>query len=120
MNLKGKDPKEICLKLLKRSKCTVQVAAVLVDKDQRIHAWGWNYEGQDGFGEHAEIHCLKRANFKRVKKSTMYVASRRKKSSNPVNSKPCAACWPLVQNCAAVVYREKDGTWKAKLTNQIF
>lgn len=109
MQVKGKDPKEIALKLLKRSECSVQVAAVLSDA-RGVYAWGWNHSG-DGFGEHAEAACLKRANYRRVRKSVMWVVARRKKSKNPVTAKPCAACWPLVKGCAYVCYRKKDGMW---------
>lgn len=111
MKVKGKDPKEICLSLLKRSNCSVQVAAVL-SAPTGIYAWGWNHTGPDGFGEHAEVNCLKRANSKRISKSVMWVASRRRKSGNPVNSRPCGACWPLVKSCAYVVFRNKKGEWE--------
>lgn len=110
MRVKGQDPKKVVLRLLKRSKCRVQVAAVLSDKEG-VYAWGWNHEGA-GFGEHAEVACLKRANHKRVPKSVMWVAARRKKSGNTVTARPCAACYPLVKQCRYVVYRDKAGTWK--------
>ena len=110
MQVKGKDPKEITLKLLKRSECSVQVAAVLSDA-RGVYAWGINHAGSDGFGEHAEVHCLKRSNHKRVGKSVMWVAARRRKNRNPVSAKPCAACWPLVKGCRYVVYRDKNGAW---------
>ena len=111
MKVKGKDPREVCESLLKRSKCSVQVAAVLSDGFS-VFAWGWNNEGLDGFGEHAEVNCLKRSNYKRAKKAVMWVCARRRKSGNPVNSRPCAACAPLVKYCQYVVYRDKCGTWK--------
>ncbi len=111
MKVKGKDPREIVQSLLKRSDCAVQVAAVLSDK-KGVFAWGWNHMGSDGFGEHAEINCLKRANHNRIEGAVLWVASRRKKSKNPVCSKPCAACYPIVKQCLYVVYRDKDGVWK--------
>ena len=110
MQVKGKDPKEIVLRLLKRSECSVQVAAVLSDA-RGVYAWGINHAGSDGFGEHAEVHCLKRANHKRVGKSVMWVAARRRRSKSVVTAKPCAACWPLVKGCRYVVYRDKMGLW---------
>ena len=115
MQVKGKDPKEIALKLLKRSECSVQVAAVLSDA-RGVYAWGINHAGADGFGEHAEVHCLKRANHKRVGKSVMWVVARRRKNRNPVSAKPCAACWPLVKGCVYVCYRKKDGAWEVLRT----
>ena len=109
MNKQG-HPKDVVLRLLKRSRCRVQVAAVLSDS-AGVHAWGWNHEGA-GFGEHAEIACLKRANHKRVAKSVMWVAARRKKSGNIATAKPCAACWPTVSQCCYIVFRRKDGEWE--------
>ncbi|MGE3341547.1 MAG: hypothetical protein AB7J46_06660 [Candidatus Altimarinota bacterium] len=104
------DPKELCLKLLKRSRCAVQVSAVLTTKGI-VTATGWNHEGSSGFGEHAEEHCFKRANHKDIPKSVLYVAAQRKKSGNPVIAKPCAFCWAFAKNCAYVVYRNKHGEW---------
>ena len=111
MKVKGQDPRKVCEKLLKRSECAVQVAAVLSDKNG-IYAWGWNSSGPDGFGEHAEMNCLKRSNYKRIQGATLWVASRRKKSKNSVCSKPCAACFPFVKQALYVIYRDKDGVWK--------
>lgn len=107
--LKPKNPKELALKLLKRSTCRVQVAAVLSDK-KGIFAWGVNHAG-DGYGMCAERECLRKANYKRVQGAVMWIAARRKKSGNPVSSRPCGACWPAVSRCLYVVYREKDSTW---------
>lgn len=111
MKVKGKDPKEIVLSLLKRSDCAVQVAAVLSDPNG-VYAWGWNHMGQDGLGECAEQAAFRRANYKRIKKSVIWIAGRRKKSKNPVCSKPCALCWQLVKNCAYIMYMKKDGSWE--------
>ena len=110
MNL-NKPPKQVLEKLLDRSRCQVQVAALLMDK-VGIFAWGWNSEGQTGLGEHAEMAAMRRCNFHRVPKAVMWIAARRKKSQNPVNSRPCGACWPAVSRCAYVVYRNKAGEWK--------
>lgn len=110
MKVKGIDPRDLCLRLLKRSRCAVQVAACLKDAHS-VHGWGWNSEGPDGFGEHAEINALKRSNYKRAKKSVMFVAAQRRKSKGIVTAKPCGACWPVVKQCAYVVYRDKAGKW---------
>ncbi len=117
MKTKGVSYKDFALKLLKRSDCKVQVAAVLAD-EKGIHAWGWNSSGEDGFGEHAETHCLKRANPKRVAKSVLWVVAQRKKSGNPVSARPCMACWPAVKQVCYVIYRKKDGYWAVLHTGQ--
>lgn len=108
--IKPNDPRELVVKLLKRSSCKVQVAAVLKDK-YGIFAWGINHAGPDGFGEHAEINALKRSNYKRAKKSVMFVAAQRRKSKGIVTAKPCGACWPVVKQCAYIIYRDKTGNW---------
>jgi len=110
MKIKGRDPKEIALSLLKRSDCSVQVAAVLSDK-RGTYAWGWNSSGPSGFGECAEAAAFKRANYKRIPGSVIWIAGRRRKSKNPVTSKPCAFCWQLVKNCAYIMYMDNKGDW---------
>ena len=106
-------PKEAVLYYMKRSTCSVQVGAVLWD-NQGLVAAGWNHMGDSGFGEHAEINALKRANHKRLSKAILYVAGRRKKSKNPVNSRPCAACAPAVRGCFYVSWRDKDNSWQLR------
>ena len=111
MNLKG-HPTEIASTLLERSICAVQVAAVLVD-NWGIHAWGWNSAGPTGLGEHAEAHCLRRANRKRVKDSILYVAARRKRNNRWVTAKPCPDCQKLIEKYGcAVVWRDDMGMWR--------
>lgn len=117
--LKPKDPKQLVEKLLKRSDCRVQVACCLSDK-KGIFAWGNNHAGFDGMGCHAEIAALQKANPKRVSGAVLWVAGRRKKSKNSVNSRPCAGCWPAVKQCLYVVYRDKDSTWKVLHTGRQF
>lgn len=108
---KHKDPRVVVKRLLKRSTCAVQVAAVLSDK-KGVFAWGINHMGPHGFGECAEIHALKRANHKRVAGAVLWVAGRRAKSGNRVNARPCAACQPVVKQCLYVMYRDKQGVWR--------
>ena len=103
---KDTSPGELLLKLLDRSTCSVQVAACLVDKHGFI-SWGINHSGPDGYGEHAERMCLKRANPKRVSNATMYVMARRKKSGSYICAKPCPDCWPVVKQCKDVYWRDK-------------
>lgn len=106
---------QILEKLMDRSRCRVQMAALLLNKEGRIISKGWNHEGPDGFGECAEVHCLKRADPDRVITSVMWIAGRRRKSGNPVLAKPCAACHPLVRQCLVVYYRTKAGAWEPLL-----
>lgn len=100
------NPQELVVQLLKRSTCSVQVAACLADK-QGVFSWGWNSSGPDGMGEHAEAMCLRRANPKRIPLATLYVAARRKKSGRSVVARPCKACAPSVSKCADVSWRTK-------------
>lgn len=107
------DPQELVVELLKRSTCSVQVAAVLADK-HGVFSWGWNSSGKTGMGEHAEAMCLRRANPRRIASSTLYVAARRKKSGRAVLACPCKQCMPIVSKCLAIRWREKNGTWHEK------
>lgn len=99
--------------LLKRSTCSVRVAALLVDKDGSLLANGWNHAGPDGFGEHAEAHCLRRANRRRLEGATLYVAATRSRNGKPVLAKPCPKCEKLVRKCFRVIYRDNLGDWRA-------
>jgi tRNA(Arg) A34 adenosine deaminase TadA len=114
--LKPDDPRQLAIDLLARSTCSVQVAAVLADR-QGIFSWGWNSVG-DGFGEHAEAAAIRRANKKRLTGSRIYVASRRRKSGNPVRSKPCPMCEALLRGYELywfdVSWRDSDGSWKVQ------
>ena len=102
-------PAELALALLNRSQCSVQVAAVLVDS-WGIFAWGINHAG-NGFGEHAEAHCLRRANRSRLEGATMFVAARRKRNGRAVTARPCDACQRLVRACHRVIWRDSRGVW---------
>ena len=104
-----KSPKTICVDLLHRSPCRVQMAAVLVDQQQRVYSWGWNNNYQ-----HAEVHAIKRANPKRVSGSTLYLAGRRAKSGNWVYAFPCSSkCYKFVLRWGVtrLVSLGKDGVW---------
>jgi deoxycytidylate deaminase len=96
---------------MQRSICAVQVGAVLVD-DYGIFSWGWNSVG-DGFGEHAEVSCLRRANLKRQPGSTLFVASQRRKHGKAITSKPCEKCqgWIEARGIEEVWWRGGDGLW---------
>lgn len=109
MNLNN-DPKEVVEQLLKRSTCSVQVAALLVDREG-IFSWSWNHQGFDGLGEHAEAGAIRRGNWKRYKGATLYVAARRGRNGRVLNSKPCEDCALLIKvaKVGRVVYRDREG-----------
>ena len=87
-----KPPQEVTLGLLHRSPCLEQIAAVLVDNGGRIFSLGWNHpidQRESGAGKHAEEHALERANSKRVRGATIYLAGRRASSGAILNARPC-------------------------------
>ncbi len=96
--------------ILARSICSVQVGAAIEDKNG-IFSWGWNSEGS-GFGLHAEVHAIRRANRTRLRGATIYVASMRRRNSKTVTSKPCPECQKLIDKWGLnVVWRNSDGEW---------
>ena len=109
---KPKDPRLLAIALLSRSTCRVKVAAVLADR-HGIFSWGFNNSGRDGFGEHAEAAALRRANPRRTRASTLYIASQRARNGRAVMSRPCSACQQLIRaaGCRAL-WRDLDGSWK--------
>jgi pyrimidine deaminase RibD-like protein len=109
--LKPSDPRQLAIDLLGRSICSVQVAAVLVDK-WGIFGWGWNSVGS-GFGEHAEAAAIRRSSRDRLVGSTIYVASQRKRNSKTIMSAPCSACWQRIKKVHVdhVIYRDPSGRW---------
>lgn len=113
MKLKGADPKEVAIALLSRSVCRVRVAAVLVDP-YGIFSWGWNHSGL-GYGMHAEAHCMSRANWKRLRGATLYVAAARPRTwgLKTVTAKPCEACQDIIREVGKVVWRDGSGEWKS-------
>lgn len=112
MNSK-RDPREIAETLLRRSSCAVQVAAVLSDR-HGVFAWGWNSMGSSGYGQHAEMHALERANRERLAGlgATMWVAARRKRNGHMVTARPCAACRERLGYVLKVWWRDKSGEWR--------
>lgn len=111
--IKPSDPRQLAVDLLDRSECAVQVAAVLGD-DHGIFAWGWNSSGPTGFGQHAECHCILRANRDRAVGAVLYVAARRKRNARAVLAMPCDGCQRLIvwAEVGKVIYRCPDGKWK--------
>jgi len=110
--IKRDDPRKLAEDLLDRSTCSVQVAAVLADR-YGIYSWGFNHVGFDGFGAHAEIEAIRRANKNRLDGSFLYVAGRRRKSGNSVLSKPCELCYPVIRawGIRTVWFRDSDEQW---------
>lgn len=108
----NRTPQQLVLDLLPRSICSVQVAAVLADK-RGIFGWGWNSMGPTGYGEHAEVHCLKRSNRDRAKGAELFVASIRGRNGKFVMSKPCEKCqgWIEAYGVRRVWWRSGDGLW---------
>jgi len=89
---KRQGPKELAIDLLPRSPCGEKVAAVLVDKKGLIFGWGWNHpvSGKNhDIGKHAEAHAVERANPKRLKGATIYVAGCRESNGVILNARPC-------------------------------
>ena len=111
MQIKKTSPADLAIDLLSRSICSVRVAAVLADK-HGVFGWGWNGVGSDGLGEHAEAHCLRRSNNKRLAKATMWVAAVRHRTGKPVTAKPCEQCQKAIRKVGKVMYRDGDGIWK--------
>lgn len=108
------DSKELAEQILNRSICHVKVGAVLADS-QGVFAWGWNHAGPTGMGQHAEIHCLTRANRKRLAGATMYIAGARTRTGKAVPARPCPDCARATAAVGRIVWRDSDGTWKEML-----
>jgi tRNA(Arg) A34 adenosine deaminase TadA len=99
--------------ILRRSICRVQMGAVIYDS-YGVFAWGWNHPGEDGLGEHAEVHAMRRASKRRLVGATLVVAGRYRKSRGPVEAKPCCLCLGMAidKGLGRVVYRGRDGVWR--------
>lgn len=119
-----RDPRELAIDLLDRSRTNVQVTAVLSDS-HGIFSWGWNHtDGKRGV--HAEEHAIERANKKRLTGAKLTVTGRRKRSKNFVCARPCdyprrdgsrsLPCMELAKkySIAVVEYTDKDGSWKVE------
>jgi deoxycytidylate deaminase len=104
--------KTLASEILSRSSCSVQVGAAIADH-HGIHSWGWNSSGPDGFGQCAEQHAILRANRKRLRGATIYVASVRRRNEKIVISKPCEKCQKLINKWNLhVLWRDSDGDWR--------
>jgi len=101
-------PKELAIDISKRSTCRVKVGSVIEDKNG-IFSWGWNHMGLIGLGCCAEAHAISRANPKRLKGSTIYIAGTHRKTGNPVPAKPCYHCHKLILHVGIeeVIWQDK-------------
>ena len=104
-------PTLIAETILNRSICSVNVGACLVDRFG-VFEVGWNSMGSSGMGEHAEASCLRRANRKRLARSTLYVAARRQKSGNTLTARPCFECQRILGGVGKVIYRDGLSKWR--------
>lgn len=101
----------LAVDILARSGCCVQVGAAIED-GVGILSWGWNSMGFDGYGIHAEAHAILRANKRRLRGATIFVASKRKRNGKVVPSKPCPDCQKLIDKWGLhVVWRDSNGVW---------
>jgi deoxycytidylate deaminase len=102
---------QLAVDILERSRCSVMVGAAIADNNG-IFAWGWNSEGFDGHGLHAEVHAILRANKRRLAGATIYVASVRQRNHKTITSKPCYDCQKLIDKWnLSVRWRDKNGEW---------
>lgn len=110
--IKPKDPRELAVKMMKRSNCAVRVGAVITDK-RGIVCWGWNSMGPDGYGMHAEHHAIWRANPTRLPGAKVYVASERTRNGKIVTSRPCPDCYALLKKVGInrMEWRDQFGGW---------
>ena len=112
---KPNDTSQLVIDLIPRSICAVQVAAAICDR-HGIVSWGWNSVG-DGFGEHAEMAAIRRANRRRLPGSTIYVASTRLRNGKSVTARPCNECAALLSanGIYRVVWRDPSDSWRLSL-----
>lgn len=103
---------EIATAMMGRSTCAVQVGSCVADH-WSVFAVGWNHMGYDGYGEHAEVYCLKRANKDRLQGATLYVSAQRMRNRRAVIARPCPECQAIItKHGVKVLWRDNDGEWK--------
>ena len=105
-------PKDLVVALATRSSCEYRASALIRDAVGVISV-GWNGPGHHGFGEHAEAAAIRRANKRRLRGATLYVATERGTGRNPIFSRPCIVCRKLIKRWGIrnVIWREKKGVW---------
>jgi deoxycytidylate deaminase len=106
------DPRTLAIDLVNRSVCHIKVGAVIYDK-HGIFAWGWNNSGRNGFGQHAEMHALMRANRKRLRSASIAIAGQRERNGNVVPSPPCTMCRAQLSSVGVkhVYIQNRAGEW---------
>lgn len=111
---KNKTAEELAIDLAGRSRCSVRVGSVIIDKHGRLVSWGWNGIGSDGMGLCAEAHALSRGNRKRLAGSDIYVAGFRTRTGRPVTAKPCQDCQRMLDwaGIRRAFYYTKEHTWE--------
>ena len=108
------DGRELASEILSRSGCSVQVGAAIGD-NTGLFSWGWN-SPHIGYGQCAEKHAISRANRKRLRGSTIYVAGIRRRNGRFVPSKPCGSCQAVIDKWnLKVVWRDSSGVWNEEL-----
>ena len=117
--IKPSDPRRLAIDLLSRSVCAIRVAAVIADNraglGQSIFSWGWNNSGRDGYGEHAEMAAVRRANKRRLVGSAIYIAAKR---GGIITAKPCSNCQRALRGYGLrwMVWRDREG-WHTEEIN---
>lgn len=110
--VKPDDPRDLCVNLLTRSTCSIQVASVITDHKGHIISWGWNNQHHTGYGICAERHAILRSNRDRLRYGTIYVAGKYRDRNKLVNSKPCPLCQEQIKKYQMqIIYRNKQGEW---------
>lgn len=111
--IKPDNPRKLAVDLLPRSICMVQVGSCVTDPDGNIIAWGWNGMGPTGYGLCAERHAISRANKKRLKYGTIYVAGQYRDTGRMVFSRPCDECMRTISKYKLEVwFRDDAGRWR--------
>lgn len=90
-----------------------KTGAVIVDGKGALVSAGWSHmtlvHRAQYYSMHAELHAILRADPKRLRGSTIYVACVAGKSGNITSAKPCGACEAIIREVGitAVVFTER-------------
>src|SRR5574342_665958 len=113
------NPQDLALKIAERARdfyrCPYQIGTVATDIRGRIISWGWCHRGASSYRRsiHGEVHCISRANRRRLRGGTIYVGGRRAKTGRIILARPCPECWRAIQRAAIskVIYSSPLG-WR--------
>lgn len=97
-------------------KARYRMGAVIVGKGKELISQAHNYyilNGED-LTVHAEVAAIIRADKRKLKGSTIYVAGfrhRRDGSKKPLKSKPCSKCMSFIRKfeIGKIVYKDRSG-----------